>query len=183
MATKIQIPLTDYFRLTHPRNVCLITADENIITLAWTTPISLNPPLFGISVGFTRTSYKLIKEAGDFGVNVPTMDMIDKVLYCGRHSGKKINKFEKTGLTPIPATKIKAKLIKECIANFECELIDAQKYGDHGFFVGKVVAAGCEEGKYLFDQKRLQIEELDLIYHIGGDFFCSNKNKVVSPKE
>ncbi|NVM28912.1 MAG: flavin reductase family protein [Candidatus Helarchaeota archaeon] len=181
--TKTNIPLTQAFRLAYPKIVCLITAKDNIITLAWTTTISFNPPIFGVSIGPTRYTHKLITEAGAFGVNLPTMEIVDKVLYCGRNSGRMVNKFEKTGLTPIAAKKIDAKLIKECVANFECEVIDAQEYGDHTLFVGKVVAAMCEEGKYLSTEKRLKIEELELIYHCGGDLFCSNQHAIVSPKK
>lgn len=180
---KANIPLTQAFRLAYPKIVCLITAKENIITLAWTTAISFNPPIFGVSIGPTRHTHKLIEETGEFGVNLPTMEIVDKVLFCGRNSGKVLNKFEKTGLTPIPATKINAKLIEECVANFECKVIDSQKYGDHTFFVGKVVAAQCEEGKYLSQKKRLKIEDLELVYHCGGDFFCSNQHTIVSPKK
>ncbi|MHA1267837.1 MAG: flavin reductase family protein [Candidatus Helarchaeota archaeon] len=178
---KIDIPITESFRLAYPKIVCLITADSNIITLAWTTPISFTPPIFGVSIGLTRHSHKLITQAKEFGVNLPTMEILDKVLYCGRNSGRKINKFEQTGLTPIPASKIKAKLIKECVANFECILMDTQKYGDHTFFVGKVVAAHCEEGSYLIDEKRLKIEALNLVYHCGGDLFCTNQNETIKP--
>ena len=180
---KIDIPISQAFRLAYPKIVCLITADENIITLAWTTPISFMTPIFGVSVNLKSLTHKLIKEAGEFGVNLPTIEIVDKVLFCGRNSGRNVNKFERTGLTPVPAKKIKTKLIQECVANFECEVIDAQKYGDHSLFVGKVVAARCEEGKYLTTQKRLNIEELDLVYHCGGDLFCSNKHVIIKPKK
>lgn len=180
---KKDIPITQAFRLAYPKIVCLITAKENIITLAWTTAISFNPPIFGVSIGPTRYSHKLIEESGEFGVNLPTMDIVDKVLFCGRNSGRKINKFEKTGLTPILAKKINVSLIKECVANFECKVIDTQKYGDHTLFVGKVVAARCEEDKYLLNKTRLKIEELELVYHLGGDLFISNKHEIVKPKK
>jgi len=185
---KTTIPLVDAFRLAYPQLVCLITAadpdkrTDNIITLAWTTAISFNPPIFGVSIGLTRYTHDLIKKAGEFAVNIPTTEILDKVLYCGRNSGRKVNKFENTGLTPIPAIKIKTSLIQECVANFECKVLDTQKYGDHSFFVGKVVAAICEEGKYLKKEKRLKIEELNLVYHVGGDLFCSNQNSIISPE-
>jgi len=185
---KTNIPLVDAFRLAYPQLVCLITASDpekqsdNIITLAWTTAISFNPPIFGVSIGTTRFTHDLIKKAGEFGVNVPTMEILAKVLYCGRNSGRKVSKFAETGLTAVPATKIKTKLIQECVSNFECKVIDTQKYGDHSFFVGKVVAALCDEGKYLKGEKRLKIEELNLVYHCGGDLFCTNQNSVISPK-
>lgn len=185
---KTTIPLVDAFRLAYPQLVCLITAadpdnqTDNIITLAWTTPISFNPPIFGVSVGTTRYTHDLIKKAGEFAVNVPTTEILEKVLYCGHHSGRKINKFENTGLTPIPATKIKTSLIQECVSNFECKVLDSQIYGDHCFFVGKIVAAVCEEEKYLKKEKRLKIEELNLVYHVGGDLFSTNQNSVISPQ-
>ncbi len=186
---KINIPVTQAFRLAYPKIVCLITSidstyqKDNIITLAWTTPISFNPPIFGVSIGPTRYTHQLIEQSKEFGVNLPTMNILDKVLYCGRNSGRKVNKFEKTGLTPLPAKKIKASLIKECVANFECKVMDIQTYGDHSLFIGKVVAAMCDEGRYLLDKQRLNLEDLELVYHCGGDYFCSNQHSVVSPKK
>ena len=186
--SKVNIPITQAFRLAYPKIVCLITAadqskeHDNIVTLAWTTPISFNPPIFGISIGPTRYTHKLIQVTKEFGVNLPTMAIVDKVLYCGRNSGKSVDKFEQTGLTPIPAKKIKASLIKECVANFECKVLDMQTYGDHSLIVGRVVAAMCDDGKYLLDKKRLDLENLDLVYHCGGDLFCSNTHKIISPK-
>ncbi|MFX1293507.1 MAG: flavin reductase family protein [Promethearchaeota archaeon] len=186
---KINVPITQAFRLAYPKIVCLITAvdpnkeNDNIITLAWTTSISFNPPIFGVSIGPTRYTHNLIKQTEEFGVNLPTIEIVDKILYCGRNSGKRVNKFEKTGLTPIPAKKIQAKLIKECITNFECKVIDVQEYGDHSFFVGRVVAAIANEGTYDLTKKRLNIKELNLIFHCGGDFFCTNQNTLISPKK
>jgi flavin reductase (DIM6/NTAB) family NADH-FMN oxidoreductase RutF len=187
--TKESVPVTQAFRLAYPKIVCLITAADpskengNIITLAWTTAISFNPPLFGVSIGPTRYTHKLIEESREFGVNLPTMEIVDKVLFCGRNSGRTLDKFERTGLTPIPATKIQAPLIKECVANFECQVMDTQKYGDHTLFVGKVVAAMADRGAYNMLKKRLDLANLNLVFHCGGDFFCANKNTIVSPKK
>jgi flavin reductase (DIM6/NTAB) family NADH-FMN oxidoreductase RutF len=184
---KIEVPITHAFRLAYPKIMCLITAADpskeadNIVTLAWTTAISFNPPIYGVSIAVKHYTHKLIKASGEFAVNLPTMEIVDKVLFCGRNSGRAVNKFKETGLTPIPAKKIKASLIQECITNFECEVIDDQKYGDHTFFVGKVVEAQVNEGVYDQTKMRLDIEHLNLVYHCGGDLFCANKNEVISP--
>ncbi|MHA1130678.1 MAG: flavin reductase family protein [Candidatus Helarchaeota archaeon] len=187
--TKSQVPIAHAFRLAYPKIVCLITAADpskengNIITLAWTTAISFNPAIYGVSIAIKQHSNKLIKQSGEFAVNLPTMEILDKVLYCGRNSGRNIDKFKETGLTPIPAKKIQVKLIEECITNFECKVIDAQEYGDHTFFVGKVVEAQVSDGVYDKTKKRLDIEHLGLVYHCGGDLFCTNKNEVITPKK
>jgi flavin reductase (DIM6/NTAB) family NADH-FMN oxidoreductase RutF len=113
-------------------------AKDNIITMAWHCKLSFDPNLYGISVGKTRFSCKLIKESKVFAINFIAHELQEKAVFCGSSSGESIDKFEKTGLTKEECESIDCCRIKEASAVLECEVIDEFDVGDHVFFVGKV---------------------------------------------
>lgn len=147
---------SDAYRLLHPAKVVLVSSvgddgKPNVITLAWNMPASFSPQMLAISVGKTRHSHRLIKESREFVVNIPSADLKDQVLLCGSTSGKDTDKFSEAGLTQEEAEKVKAPLIKECLASIECRLVNECDAGDHTIFVGEVVAVkDRREGKSLF---------------------------------
>lgn len=104
---KTSITLTDFYRLSCPRMASLVTAGNNIITIAWQTPLSKSPPLYGISVAPKRHSHGLIKSEKEFGVNFLTVDHLDGLKYCGSHSGKNVDKWAEAGFTKEKAEQIK----------------------------------------------------------------------------
>lgn len=148
----------EYHHLMYPRQVVLVTSwgkgKANIIALAWHCPISFNPPLLGIAVGKTRFSHALISEGREFVLSIPTESLKDKVMVVGSRSGREVDKFSISGLTPIPADVVKPPLIKECPINIECKLVAEFDVGDHTIFVGEVVATHISEikEKLLFDK-------------------------------
>lgn len=160
----------------------LVTCGEaggaNIITLAWSMPTSIKPPLIVISVRPSRHSYKLIKETREFIVNIPTIEMVRETLFCGRRTGRLHDKFKETKLTPLPAKSAKAPIIKECVAHLECELRQAFTTGDHVIFVGEVVEAYADEDRF---QKEFDIKKTKLIYHVGGSKFTTLSSETVEP--
>ncbi len=133
------------------RVVLAVSADKNgranIIALGWKMFTSFKPLMVAISVGKTRYSHKLISETGEFVLAVPGEDMAEEVLYCGTHSGRYVDKFKETGLTPMPASKVKPPLIKECIVNMECKVTGILDTGDHTIFAGEVLASWVSDDK------------------------------------
>jgi len=113
----------------------------NIIPLGWKMMTSFDPPMYAISIGLTRYSHRLISEGKEFVLAWPSEEMADAVLFCGTRSGRKCDKFKETGLTPMPATRVRPPLIAECVANMECVLAGSLDTGDHTIFVGEIVAA------------------------------------------
>lgn len=107
--------------------------------------ISLRPPLVCIGVAPQRYSHRLIEETGEFVVNVPSIDLEEEMHYCGVKSGRDVDKFAETGLTPIPAKKVKPPLIKECFSHLECRVVQSHVCGDHTLIVGEVVATSADE--------------------------------------
>lgn len=174
---KIEIPISKANRLINSGNVVLVTSHykdkSNIITIAWQTPVSIKPPALAISIGKERFSLELIKKSGEFIVNIPNWDLLEPMLYCGTHSGRDVDKFKETGLTPEKAEKlINTPKIKECIGEIECSVIDAIEVGDHIVFLGEVLYAEAEES--LFKDGIWDTEKAGLIYHCGGTFFMKS---------
>ena len=142
-------------------------------------PVSADPPMLAISIRPTRYSYKMIEETKEFVINIPTMDIVKETLFCGRRSGKQYDKFKETGLTPLPAKKVKPPIIKECVAHLECKLHQKITVGDHDILVGEILTAYVNEG--IFD-KTYDLSKVKPIYHMGGDDFATLAPEVVSPK-
>jgi flavin reductase (DIM6/NTAB) family NADH-FMN oxidoreductase RutF len=170
--------------LLHPMHTVLLsckgkTGKPNIITLAWAMPTSINPPLVAVSIKPQRHSYKLIEETKEFVLNVPTIDILDATLFCGRKSGKEHDKFKEIGLTPARAQKVNPPIIKECIAHLECTLHSQFVTGDHTIFVGQIVAAYANKTAY---HNNYKLKKAKMVYHVGGSNFATLKPKIYKPK-
>lgn len=133
---------------------------DNIITVAWHMNTSFNPPLYAISIGKTRHSYRLISNSRVFAVNFMPYEMKDKIIGCGIVSGEYTDKFEDIGFTKEEADKIDCPLIKEAIGHLECEVINEIETGDHIIFIGQVLKSELKS-----QDKRL--------YHIESDKFTT----------
>lgn len=179
---EFEIIKMDSYMAIYPRNVVLVTTIDNegkpnIITLAWTMNVSFRPPIVAISIANTnRYSYKLLQQVEEYVINVPTKEIIKEVLFCGRNSGKDVNKFQATSLTPLPANKVKPPIIKECIGFIECQVIDKVKAGDHTVFFGKVLDCYVKK-EYSLDNKGYDLNKTKLIYHLGRNDFTVNSSE------
>ncbi len=126
--------------------VTLITVGDNIIAIGLVHVFSFTPPMIGIGVHPKRYSHQLLNEISDFGVNIPTIDLAEKVDICGSISGKSVDKFKESGLTPTKPKIISSLLIEECPVNMECRVVSKLSFGgSHDWFVGEVLAAHMEE--------------------------------------
>lgn len=124
----------------------------NIITLGMYMPISQNPPQVIIGVSPKRYSHDLIRDQGEFVVNSPSVNLVKEVHICGIKSGRDVDKFKESGLTPKLAQKVRPPLIEECYGHLECEVVNMVTCGDHTLFVGEIVAASIND-EYLKDGK------------------------------
>jgi flavin reductase (DIM6/NTAB) family NADH-FMN oxidoreductase RutF len=161
-------------RILHPMHTVLVscvgkTCKPNIIALAWVMPTSNDPPLVAISVSPKRHSHKLIEETQEFIVNIPTLELLQSTYACGSFSGRSFDKFKKAGLTPIPAKKVKAPAIGECIAHLECTVESQITTGDHTIFVGKIVEAYANPGVFT---ESYDLKNARMLFHIGGNNFA-----------
>ncbi|MGC9104394.1 MAG: flavin reductase family protein [Candidatus Methanodesulfokora sp.] len=131
--------------LLYPRLTVLITTCDkrgrpNVAAFSFLMPISFDPKYLAFAVAPTRHTFDNLKEVGDFVVNVPTAEMLDKVWICGKLSGRDSDKFRMTGLTPVPSRVVRPPRVEECPVQLECIVEEMKEYGDHYLVVGKVVA-------------------------------------------
>ncbi|MGD9015489.1 MAG: flavin reductase family protein [Candidatus Omnitrophota bacterium] len=179
---KVEIPPERSTRFLSSGNVILVSSaykdKTNIITLAWKTPLSHKPPLVGVSIAHSHFSCELIEKSEEFIINIPECNLLEKVNFCGRVSGRDIDKFKAAKLTPLKAKHlVRTPSISECIGNLECRLRDIREFGDHKFFVGEIIYAQAEEE--LFDQT-WDVDKTKLIYHLGGSLFTSSEKMIDS---
>ena len=135
--------------LYHLPVVLISCVDEdlspNIIPIGWVGGVCSDPPQIGIAIRPRRYSYQIIKRSGEFVVNIPEKGLVEVVDKTGFCSGKDTNKFAEFNLTPLPAIKVKAPIIKECSVNLECKVRHTLNLGSHTLFIGEVVMVQADE--------------------------------------
>ena len=105
------------------------TVDKpNVMTVAWTGIISSDPVITYVSIRPQRFSHDIIKESGEFVINLPTWNMVTAVDFCGVKSGRDVNKFKEMNLTALPCPNVKAPQIEECPVSIECKLKSVTNY-------------------------------------------------------
>ncbi|MDR2966355.1 MAG: flavin reductase family protein [Methanobacteriaceae archaeon] len=138
--------------------------NRNIITIAWIGIVGSKPPAIGISLHKSRYSLSLLRQTGEFTVNIPSKSDYIKVDYCGITSGKKRNKFKDTGFTKIDGTKVKVPIIKECPLNIECKIIKELDMSDWILIIGEILEINIDSDKINPDGK-VSVEKVNpLIY-------------------
>ena len=143
---------------------------SNIITLAWVGTVCTNPPMVSISVRPERYSYPILKETGEFVINLTTKELAFATDYCGVKSGRDVDKFKEMGLTPIPASEVKAPMIKESPVNIECKVRQILPLGSHDMFLADVVAVHADE-KYMDEKHKFHLEQAEPIIYSHGSYF------------
>jgi flavin reductase (DIM6/NTAB) family NADH-FMN oxidoreductase RutF len=119
--------------------------EQNILTISWLGTICTNPPMCYISVRPERHSYPIIKQTGEFVLNLTTEKMAFATDWCGVRSGKDYNKFEEMKLTPGKASILSTPIIKESPLNIECRVKEIIPLGSHDMFIADVVAVQADE--------------------------------------
>lgn len=143
---------------------------SNIITIAWTGLLNTIPPKTYISIREKRFSYGLIKDSGEFIINLTPVNLVKSADFCGIHTGKKVDKFEKCELTKERASVVGCPLIAECPLNLECRVKDIIPLGSHDMFIADIVAVNVDES--LIDKSgRLDISKAHLAAFAHGEYF------------
>ena len=148
--------------------------NNNIITIAWAGTICTNPPMVSISVRPERYSYPILKETGDFVINLTTKDLVYATDYCGVKSGRDVDKFAEMKLTPVPGEKVKAPLIGESPVNLECKVTEVIPLGSHDMFLAEVVAVHADD-KYMDEKGKFHLEKAEPIVYSHGAYLETGK--------
>ena len=137
--------------------------EHHAITL---TGISCSEPHVGIAIRPERYSFQLIKESGEFVINLPSQDLVYATDYCGVNSGRDVDKFAVLGLTAAPATKVDAPMIAECPVNLECRVKQVVDLGAHHYFISEVVT----HAEDWFETRARELGKGGLIAYRQGEY-------------
>lgn len=153
---------------------CGTMEKPNIITIAWTGIVNSNPPMTYISVRPSRYSYDLLKETGEFVINLTPSKLVRQADWCGVKSGREYDKFEECHLTPSMANQVSAPLIEECPINLECRVKSVTPLGSHDMFLSEIVGVDINE-EYLDADGKLHMEQCGLASYMHGEYFAPGK--------
>ena len=148
---------------------------SNIITVAWAGTVCTNPPMVSISVRPSRYSYKMIEDTGEFVINLTNESLVKACDYCGVVSGRDVDKFKKTGLTPIPMEHVRAMGIGESPVNMECRVTEKRELGSHTMFIAEVVGVTVDDS-YMDETGKFHINDSGLVMYSHGECFALGKN-------
>ena len=144
--------------------------NSNIITIAWTGTICTNPPMAYISVRPERYSYHMLRESGEFVINLATESMAYATDYCGVRSGRNVDKWKETGLTPVPAQTVKAPVIAESPVAIECRVTEVKELGSHHMFLAEVTGVSVDE-QWLNERGSLELAKAEPIVYSHGGYY------------
>lgn len=147
---------------------------SNIITVAWTGILNTDPAMVYISVRPTRHSYTIIKESGEFVINLTTEQLAKQTDWCGVRSGDKYDKFKEMNLHKEKANFVKCPLIKESPVSIECKVKEIQEFGSHHMFVAEVLSIDADE-KYIDEKGAFDISKCNLIAYANGGYYPLGK--------
>lgn len=162
--------------MLYPLPVVMVTVADregkpNIITVAWAGTVCTNPPMVSISVRPERYSYPILKETGEFVINLATRELVYAVDYCGVKSGRDVDKFAKLRLGQLPASGVGAPLIRESPVNMECRVREIKPLGSHDLFLAQVTAVHADEA-YMDEKGRFHLEKAEPIVYSHGTYYA-----------
>lgn len=162
--------------MLYPLPVVMVSmADKNgrynIITIGWAGTICTNPPMVSISVRPERYSYQILRDSGEFVINLTTRELAYATDYCGVKSGREVDKFKELKLTALQAKEVGAPLIAESPVNIECRVRQVMPLGSHDMFLAEVAAVHADE-KYMDEKKRFSLEKAEPIVYCHGAYLA-----------
>ena len=153
---------------------CSCNGKVNAITVGWTGILNTKPPMTYISVRPERYSYDIIKQSGEFVINLTTENMVRATDFCGVRSGKDIDKIKETGLVLTNGSEISVPVIEQSPVNIECKVKQIVPLGSHDMFIADIVAVDVEEG--LIDQNgKLRLYKAGLMAYAHGSYYGLGK--------
>ena len=144
--------------------------NSNIITVGWTGITNTQPPKTYISVRPCRHSYNMIKESGEFVINLTPANIIKAADYCGIYTGAKVDKFAKCNLTKEAASEVACPLIGESPLSLECRVTDIISLGTHDMFMADIVAVNVDE-ELIDKDGKMHLEKAGLTAYAHGEYF------------
>ncbi|MDO4678799.1 MAG: flavin reductase family protein [Eubacteriales bacterium] len=148
--------------------------NDNIITVAWAGTVCTNPPMVSISVRPSRYSYQMIKDTGEFVINLTTEELAYATDYCGVRSGRDVDKFAEMNLTKEKAEYVKVPLIKESPVSIECRVKEVKELGSHHMFLAEVLAVHADE-EYMDEKEKFHLNKARPLVYSHGEYLGTGK--------
>ena len=149
--------------------------NDNIITVAWAGTVYTNPPMVSISVRPTRYSYDMIRNTGEFVINLTTENLAYATDYCGVRSGRDVDKFKELKLTKEKADYVQAPMIGESPVSIECKVREVKELGSHHMFLADVVAVHADE-TYMDKNNKFQLNQSHPLVYSHGEYLGLGKS-------
>lgn len=146
----------------------------NLFTAAWAGTVCTNPPMLSVSVRPERYSYHMMRETGEFVINLTTEAMAFATDYCGVRSGRDTDKWKDTGLTKERAAVVKAPLVKESPVNLECRVVRVDELGSHHMFLAEVVSVDVDEA-YMDEKDTFHLSASKPLAYSHGRYYGLGK--------
>ncbi len=143
---------------------------NNIITVAWTGTVCTNPPMVYISIRKERYSYGIIKDTGEFTINLTDQSLVRAADYCGVKSGREVDKFKEMKLTPVKGVHIEAPCIEEAPVNIECRLKEIIPLGSHDMFLSEVLGVHADSN-YMNEKGKFDLSKAKPIVYSHGEYY------------
>ncbi len=153
---------------------CGTMEKSNILTVAWTGILNTDPATVYISVRPNRYSYNLIKEQGEFVINLTNKYLVRATDWCGVKTGAKVDKFKEMNLHKEKAKFVNCPMIKESPVSVECKVKEVKEMGSHHMFIADVLAINADE-KYIDKNGAFDISKCDLIGYSNGNYYVLGK--------
>lgn len=144
--------------------------NDNIITVAWTGTVCTNPPMVYISVRPERYSYQMIRQTGEFVINLTTKALARATDFCGVRSGRDTDKFLEMKLTKEKASTVAAPLIAESPVNIECKVTEVLELGSHHMFLAEVAAVHADDA-YLDEKQKFNLAQSEPLAYSHGEYY------------
>lgn len=144
--------------------------NSNIITVAWTGTVCTNPPMVYISVRPERHSYQMIRETGEFVINLTTKDLAFATDFCGVRSGRDVDKFSEMKLTKETASVVAVPMIGESPVNIECKVTEVKELGSHHMFLANVAAVHVDD-KYMNENQKFELGKAGPLAYSHGEYY------------
>ncbi len=174
---KKSFPLAEVYQLLEPGPVVMVTTsykgESDVMTMSWQTMIDFDPPILGCIISNRNHSFNLLKKSKECVINIPTVELAEKVVGVGNVSGRQVDKFEKFQLLQEAASQVKAPLLTECFANLECKVIDTKMVTKYNLFILQVLKAWIRP-----TQKKTRT-----IHHCGNGLFVVDGKRITIPSK
>jgi flavin reductase (DIM6/NTAB) family NADH-FMN oxidoreductase RutF len=179
---KVRTENAEGFYHFYPKLATVVTVrsgeKRNALAIAWGCPISREPPIYGVSISPKRYSHGLILEAGEFAVNFLPLEARKLIAAVGRTSGWELDKFERFEIEVEQPLKLSVPIIRQAYAAYECKLLEHRTWGDHDWFVGRILAVHQEEGAFSSDGM-VEFDRITPALYLGGDFYLEMEKRAV----